>query len=303
MIQKFASLVSLLKHDYSMNDPTLGQLSNSAKEITMIVTDGGRKCVLKMFGETETAELVASFQDFLHNRGLRVPCVIAGNDKKITKHHEDRTLVLMEFVEGHGISWDDEGKKLKDELVKSIAQMIARMHLAVLKAENEEKLKPFVGGSSLLPSGEQIYGLNLSQMRKALVHGDLTRENILVSPSYDSVVAIIDFGDASYNYLAYDLAVVLTQVFVTKTWGIDIQGIQSFMAHYNKLNPLFTAEQKALLPFMLYKNSNLIDEIDRWKGTEQADETDYRSMKSSAQAKITLIQNNELQLRQILEVS
>lgn len=286
-----------------MNDPTIGQLSNSAKEITMLVTDGGSKYVLKMFCETETAELVAGFQNFLYNSGLRVPCVIASNDKKLTKRHEDRALILMKFVEGRGIGWNDEGKKLKDELVKSIAQMVACMHLAVLSVENKEKLKPFMIDSSFLPSGVRIDGLDLPQLRKTLVHGDLTRENIIVSPSHDSVVAIIDFGDASYNYVAYDLAVVLTQVFVTKTWGIDMQGIQSFMANYTKLNPLFPVEQRALLPLMLYKNTNLIDEIDRWEGTEQAHGTESRSIKSSAQTKITLIQNNESRLRQIFEIS
>ena len=300
MIQNIYLLADLLERNYGMKNPQICQLSSGATQTTMLVIDGSNKLVLKAFHDSHAATLVAEFQDYLRNAGLGVPIIVKTTNEKLFLVNNTISIVLMEYVDGHGIGWADETEKLDHMLVSSITSMLAKMHLAALAFKNDDRFLELIKGLRPMPLEVSVEGVNIAELRTALIHGDLTRENIIVSSSYDSVTSFIDFGDTMYSYLAYDLAVLLTQVFVTKTWGMDIQGIKRFMEAYSKQNPLSPGEQKSLIAFMLLKNNSLIDEVnqsdDIVRGADNA-----QSIKRSAQAKITLIQENEVHLKNIFE--
>lgn len=289
--------VYLLVRNYGLMKPLVSQLSSNTSQTTMLVTNPTNQLVLKAFHDSQKATLVAEFQDYLHVAGLNVPAIVRTTDKKLYLENGTSSMVLMEYVEGHGIGWTDDTQTLGNALVTSIARTVAMMHQAALAF----KFSVLPKGLVLMPHGIATEGLDDTDLRTAFIHADFTRENIIVTPSYDAVASVIDFGDTMYGYLAYDLAVLLTQVFVTKTWGIDIHGIEMFMEEYSKLNPLSSAEQKVLVNFMLHKNHSLIDEIDHIDDKTAEAKNRTQSIKRSAQAKIELILNSELQLRSIIQ--
>lgn len=301
MTRRSDAIASVLKANYSIDNAELCQLGVSATQTTMLVKDGSNRFVLKSFYDRKAARLVAEFQNHLHSEAVAVPAIVKTFDKRLFVLNNSMNIVLLEYVDGSGIGWAETTKNLNVDLVESIATRLADMHRATLAFKTDDMFDFLTRGTTPVPSGGATKGIDTAELRTAIIHGDLTRENIITNPSLDYVVSIIDFGDSTYGYLVYDLAVLLTQVFITKTWGIDFKGIEVFMNYYTQLNPLSPTERKALVAFMLYKNSSLIHEINSTlKLMKTADES-MQSIKRSAEAKINLIHDNEQRLRSIFE--
>lgn len=66
--------------------------------------------------------------------------------------------------------------------------------------------------------------------RKSLVHFDLTKNNILIDANYS--IGIIDFDDAKYGESVCDIAILIANLFFSKTYGIDLEGIDKIIDEY-----------------------------------------------------------------------
>ncbi|HWU88365.1 MAG TPA: homoserine kinase [Kofleriaceae bacterium] len=78
-----------------------------------------------------------------------------------------------------------------------------------------------------------------------LIHGDLFRDNVLWDPTGEaSLVALIDFEQASGGSLAYDLAVCLNDWCWTGAPRLDLAA--ALLAGYQRARPLTAADRAAL---------------------------------------------------------
>ena len=69
-----------------------------------------------------------------------------------------------------------------------------------------------------------------NNVRKSALHFDLTRNNIFKLA--DGKISIIDFDDAKYGESVCDVAILIANLFFSKTRGIDLEGMKEFINQY-----------------------------------------------------------------------
>lgn len=302
-----AKLATTLQTEYGLLRPILRIPEDGIESSTYIVADNIRQYIVKLYNDELQAETVAQFQSLLSAAKLPTPAILPAKSGNLTVQLGNRVMVLSEFVDGEPIGWDKEFASLSGPLTISVAEAVANIHVLSiarpvgLGTELDHPLSTvrLLGqndhGSILdLPTSTIAHG------RKAMIHGDLTRENIFLPESHDSVRAIIDFGDAHYDYITYDIAILLTQVYVTKSWGIDFKGIEEFLIFYAKINPLHLDELRAILPLMKLRNRGLLQEIEQRLAAGDADAAILESIRKSLKTKLQLLEEHGQQLESLI---
>lgn len=85
--------------------------------------------------------------------------------------------------------------------------------------------------------------------RKSAVHFDLTRANIFLQKGK---ISFIDFDDAKYGGSVCDVAILIANLFFSKTRGVDIEGMQTFIEkYYGNNNELKNIEQPLIKKYAL----------------------------------------------------
>ncbi len=288
-----AAIRYLMKYDYALDDVSLLHCSSNV----CIISSQNKKYVVRIFKKLPNANTASMLQSYLHKEGLPVPRVLLNNFGHLVTQNLGTIMMMYEFCPGEAIGWGDNARIITDALTNDIAEVVSNMHTLML-SRSAPKVRT---NSSMDDNGFRLkeVGSSFENVRKTIIHGDLTRENILVSDARDSVSAIIDFGDAQYDYITCDIAVLLTQLYVTKTWGIDVSGIKTFMLAYVKNNSLNADERRTILPLMRRKNTNLILEIDAHRQKSKKNDPTLVSIKASATAKLKMIDAQQALLQSI----
>lgn len=86
----------------------------------------------------------------------------------------------------------------------------------------------------------------LESLRWQFIHGDMNRENILVSG--ERVAGLVDFGDACFNPAVCDLAICLAYLMMDSE--DPLQRMSAVLAGYREILPLSDAETRVLLPLV-----------------------------------------------------
>lgn len=91
----------------------------------------------------------------------------------------------------------------------------------------------------------------LSHFRECINHGDLNDHNILVDLSKSAsgegvhqVSGILDFGDMSYGYYVFEVAIVIMYMMIESTNPIQVGG--HILAGFESVIPLTAVERQAL---------------------------------------------------------
>ena len=84
-----------------------------------------------------------------------------------------------------------------------------------------------------------------------LIHGDITISNIIVSPNTNSdqspqLQGIIDFGDALYTHLIYEISAALASIMECQCSMEPIEAAGHFLAGYQSIFPLDDTEKQVL---------------------------------------------------------
>lgn len=64
---------------------------------------------------------------------------------------------------------------------------------------------------------------------QSVLHFDLTRNNIFIC---NNQIGFIDFDDAKYGDSLCDIAILIANLFFSKTRGVDLQGMKKFLDEY-----------------------------------------------------------------------
>ncbi|MCH7850133.1 MAG: phosphotransferase [Nanoarchaeota archaeon] len=219
------------------------------------------KYVLKIFSLFKLSNIKYQNAIIRHLAKHNVPVPINVLNKKgdeITNiFGED--LLIQKFVDGR------EDSLLSIKLVKDMGKNFGLMHQAMLKFKDYEKKFDKSEYKILkLPKGSKFesilnFDLNainsfndipLTNLRKCHIHGDISCVNFLTKN--DKLKAIIDFEEAHYGILVYDLATFIAQNFVRSNFLFK-KKIKYFIEEYEKIIKLNEYEKKALYYLIVHR--------------------------------------------------
>jgi len=300
-------LVNLFLASYGLSSSEFEPLGGGLSSFTLLVKTSDGKRVMKIADKDSNLATEINLGNYLYLQGIPTAKVIKNKEGGITTYIDDSIGALFGFCDGEPITWGN----LSEGFSKNTAGLIAKMHLTMLESV-DISAKDYSGcnlysldGVTNKKIAEQyeliasdVRDIDFSGMRRVLIHGDLTRKNILIGDDRKTVSAVIDFGDAHYDFIVWDLAVMITHVFITKTYGIDREALKIFFEEYNRLLPLSRKEKNAIIPFIKARNINLAIEVNRTKKTEENAE-ELLSIENSVITKLNLIQEAKEELKNI----
>ena len=296
---------NILINYYGFSNPNLIIPEDGLEGNTYIVASSELKYVVKVYHDNVRASLIAQFQHYLAETQPFIPKIHTNIQAELATSVGNNTIVLSEFMDGRSIGWNSSYKSLSGKLTKTLAVAVASMHVRAQTItlgptlDHPLSTKQLIVGA--LPKlSAQLATLDMVNVRQHMIHGDLARENVFLHKSDVSVKSIIDFGDSHYDYVSYDLATLLTQIYITKTWGIDFAGIRQFMDVYTHINILNETELQAILPLMELRNRGLLNDIDKRILVNEGDQETLISIKESLSVKIRLLEQHALRLNTTL---
>lgn len=239
-------------------------IDGGVENTNYFVTTNKSKYVLTIFEEFEYEEVpyfldvVAHFKD----EGFNVPAALidkAGNRLQLLK---DKPAILVDCFKGDQLEKTDIGS------CKLMGEQLALLHIAGQKfPEKRESHRglawwrdtskalapklPAADEALLLAEVQhfdELLATNVS-LPMGTVHGDLFFNNTLFEGCHLS--AIIDFYNACYSWLAYDLAIVVNDwCSDSQTGEMDFDKYQALMTSYCQ-NRQLTEEEISVWPTML----------------------------------------------------
>ena len=147
---------------------------------------------------------------------INVPKIIPDITKEnYVEISEKSYLVVYSFLEGKQISRSKKTGKFDGNTIRLIANELRKLH-ELTNGYNEFDLPAI----SFAENGN----------RKSLVHFDLTKNNIFIDDNH--LIGIIDFDDAKYGESVCDIAILIANLFFSKTYGVDLEGINQLIDEY-----------------------------------------------------------------------
>lgn len=302
-------IISFLNY-YELGEAKFEPINSGLSSLALLVDQNNKKYVLKIYNKDSNINTEVQFGYYLRNNNIPVAKIIKNSNGQLITEIENLRGVLFEFRFGNPIMRDN----LSTSFSENLAEVVAKMHLLML--DNKKipakdyckcNIDPTDGLSNtkIIEKSKEIRylvkDLIFSDLRRGLIHADLTRQNVLVTEGKNNIDSIIDFGDAHYDYFAWDLAVLITHIYITKTYGIDWPALGNFIKRYKFLFPLTEKEINAIIPFIKIRNINLAIEVSRsvLDGKDNIDE--LLSIENSVMTKLDLIEQNQDRLKDLLE--
>jgi homoserine kinase type II len=197
--------------------------------------------------------------DHLRVRGLATPEILRTRDGQAIVAAAGKPATLFPWLDGHEAAPNPQ----KIATVALVGTTLARLHRAGwgMKAtelprnhysidELERRLESFANDKRVSAVVTPLrYELIRARRRRptvtGLIHQDLFPDNVLVDRAGE-LVAVLDFEQATWGALVYDLAVCLNAWCWTGT-TIDKPAADAVVAAYEKLRPLDMSERTRLV--------------------------------------------------------
>jgi homoserine kinase type II len=258
--------VSVWLKDFSIGK--LVKLKGIAAGITntnyFVITDQ-QKYVLTIF-EKHTADELPYFVSLMaHLANHGVPCPSPVLDKHGVALHllKGKPALMVTCLNGEDVATPNLAQ------VKQVASTLAKMHLAgesfTETGSNQRGQHWFDSTAQMvmpkldaldatLLSSELNYqkGLNVMDLPRGVIHGDLFRDNVLFDG--DKLGGFIDFYYACNDILAYDVAIAMNEWCLhhngSDLGSIDQEKANAFLAAYQALRPFTQQEHKLWLAML-----------------------------------------------------
>ena len=204
----------VLKEKYNIETQKIEKNEQSTDGNVYITYCKNKKYVIKIYNKIEHAESMVKLHNRLAQLELNVPNVILTKEKKTYgKILATNFIVVYTFLNGKQIGWDTKTGKLDNEIIGQIAKTLRKFHRNTKNNEFDLPKVPF----------------KTNGKKQSVLHFDLTRNNIF---KCDNQIGFIDFDDAKYGDTLCDIAILIANLFFSKTRGIDLQGMQKFIDEY-----------------------------------------------------------------------
>ena len=184
------------------------------------------KYVVKIYRDKKLAKSMVMLHQKLVKLNINVPNIVYNN----LNEENEEYIVIYSFIKGSPILDILHNGKVDKEIISYISKKIRNMH-DVTCGNNEFDLPE-------LP-------FETCNMRKTLLHFDLTKSNIFIDENKD--IAIIDFDDAKYGSAVYDISILITTFFFSKKRGVDLEGMNKFIDEYYGEDETLKKDEVALI--------------------------------------------------------
>ena len=181
-----------------------------------IVFSNKSKYVIKAYNNLKHTKWIVKLHKVLVKNNFYVPEVIKNNlNKEYLEISKNTYIVVYSFLKGHQVVWDETKIKLTDNEICILANTLRDLHKITNNSEINLPSIPF----------ENYIG------RKSILHFDLTRQNIFINDK-EKKVGFIDFDDAKFGEAVCDVAILIANLFFSKTKGVNLDGINKFIDAY-----------------------------------------------------------------------
>lgn len=207
---------STLEKEYSLKVKKIEKNEQSTDGNVYIIYCEEKKYVIKIYDNLKHTESMVKLHKYLQRFNIKIPEIIFTKETKgYAKILEEKYIVMYSFLEGNQIGWNSETGKLDNGIIKSVAKELRKIHKVT--SDNDEFSLPIV------PFGK-------NNNRQSVVHFDLTRNNIFKNQNNE--IEFIDFDDAKYGDSVCDIAILVANLFFSKTRGVDLEGMKRFIDEY-----------------------------------------------------------------------
>lgn len=241
----------------------------------LLMTPQGEKYVVKIVDDDmppDVVEMEFKAIKYAISAGfsLQLPEIIKNKNKNIETgikihRNELKRLRVIHFIDGNIL---ENVTDISEKLLKNVGFSVASFNLATQGfrhpcANRNHRWNLASAGQhldkielvdkrekrALLSWGFQRWRRTESLLKSLpwqFIHGDMNRENILVSG--DRVTGLVDFGDCGFNPTVCDLAICLAYIMMN---GEDFLQTAAIVTRgYEEIRPLSDAEHSVLLPLV-----------------------------------------------------
>jgi len=297
LLQKF------LEKDYNLSNSKIEKIELGIENHNYLIIRMNQKYVLRVYKKKKINQIQNEIKliEYLLTNKVSTPRIFYTMKNEPISQQANHYAVLFEFVEGTHPPW----ARLDLGLCEDIGNKIGLMQKVLLSYNpnlfNRNLADSFNGINNfeviekdLLEKKDKILRelnkFDLKSLRQSVIHSDIIRENIIVDNN--KLISILDFDDTHVDYFVWDVAATISHLFITKSVGIDWNGIESFLKGYLKQNNLISEEKKVLIPFLRLVNIRLALIIDWRIKNNDGDIEDLMSIKDSLLVRFNLIENN-----------
>jgi len=310
MEEKMQLADSIIKKYSLGNSIKCSLIEDGIENLNYLISTPKEKFVLRIYNSKRSIEEIKKeleVLEYLDFEGIPIPEIQNNLDDSPITTFNNRYAVLFYFVGGEHPKW----KPIEVALSKDIGIQVAKLH-KVLQNFNKDfktkKMKTFlINLLKKVREQEDIkkyekYIVEIQSkyrdesFRKSIIHGDISRENILIKGN--KLNSFLDFDDMHKGLLIWDVAIAVTQLFITKSFGIDWRGLDAFLEGYNSILKLSEEEKDAIFDLLIIRNIE-IALITAEKSSEKESDS-LQSINQSVLKKIELIEENRERLREIL---
>ncbi|PJE78953.1 Homoserine kinase [invertebrate metagenome] len=195
-----------------------------------------------------------SVMETLSKQALPVPKVIWDQQGTALHSIHDKPALIVTALPGN------HTPDISTTHCEQVGFLLAKMHrtsrhhplkqksirgLPWIKAQ-QERLSQLISKNdeSLMKKGWQLIHKELPPVDKlpcGIIHGDLFFDNVLFQGN--TITGVIDFYNAGYDWLAYDVAITVNDWCINPDLTIHPEKYEALISAYNKVRP-FTAKEK-----------------------------------------------------------
>lgn len=188
---------------------------NLQSTISNVYISNDNKYVIKIYNDIEHTITMTNLHRVLNENNLYVPMVIHNSLNEEYTIFEDKYIVVYSFLKGHQIVWNTDKINLTDYEINKLAKTVRNLH----DVTNNEII--------VLPQ----LSLGNDMERKSVLHFDLTRNNIFIDSEQDKI-GFIDFDDAKFGASVCDVAILISNLFFSKSKGANLEDMHKFIDAY-----------------------------------------------------------------------
>lgn len=201
-----------LAQNYKIETDSIEKNEDSTDGNVYIVKN---KFVVKIYDDLNHVKSMIKIHNLLDENKINAPKIIVNKfGDGYSELLDNKYIVVYTFIDGQPITWDKNTGRLNEDTIKSIANILKKIHSITRNME--------------LPL--QRVEFEKSSEDCSLLHFDLTKNNIFINSKKE--ITVIDFDDAKYGNSICDIAIFISNLFFSKTRGVDLDGMKIFLNEY-----------------------------------------------------------------------
>ena len=202
----------ILIEDYNLDIRSIIKNLDSTDGNVFNIETYNYQYILKVYDAKEHAMNMENTYDLLKENRLDSPQIIRNKYNQPFTNFKNTYLMLYSFINGSSLF----NISLSKKVIINVAQYLRKMHDVKI---NELKLP--------------VVPFKVPEGKNSLLHFDITKGNIFIE---NDKIILIDFDDAKVGPALCDVAIALTNLFISRKNGTDINGINIFLDTYYKNN-------------------------------------------------------------------